>query len=83
MGEKILVQNDGQATLLEEAPSNKEVQLQDLINNNPNLLPLEELGLDGPLLIVGLEAPLSAGKADLIALAKSGELVLVEFKTGT
>src|SRR5690349_2237133 len=35
-----------------------------------------------PLLVVGRETALASGAVDLIALARGGELLLVEFKTG-
>ena len=38
--------------------------------------------MTGPVLVVGRETILSSGAIDLVALARSGELLIVEFKTG-
>jgi hypothetical protein len=59
-----------------------ESQLQDLVKNNPDLLPVDELGMTGPLMVVGRETTLRSGAVDLVCLARSGELLVIEFKTG-
>ena len=69
-------------TVLEQVPAESEAQLQGMLRDHPDLLPLEDFGLEGPLLVVGKETWLASGAVDLVGLAKSGELVLVEFKTG-
>jgi hypothetical protein len=46
------------------------------------LIPSDDLGLDGDLLVVGRETTLASGKIDLLCLSRSGDLVLIEFKTG-
>ncbi len=38
--------------------------------------------MTGPLLVVGRETSLQSGAIDLVAIARSGELLIVEFKTG-
>lgn len=38
--------------------------------------------MTGPLMVVGRETSLASGAVDLVAMARGGELVLVEFKTG-
>jgi hypothetical protein len=67
--------------LLETTVAN-EAELQTLIRDNPDLLPVDEFGLPGPLLVVGRETSLPSGAVDLVALSPSGDLLLVEFKTG-
>lgn len=59
-----------------------EAQIQEIVKDNPELLPVDELGVDGPLMVVGRETSLPSGAMDLVALARSGELLLIEFKTG-
>ena len=84
MARKMIVRpNGGQAgAVLEQVPAESEAQLQGMLRDHPDLLPLEDLDLEGPLLVVGKETWLASGAVDLVGLAKSGELVLVEFKTG-
>lgn len=48
----------------------------------PQLIPSDDLGLDGDLIVVGRETALASGFIDLLCLARSGDLVLIEFKTG-
>lgn len=62
------------------APS--ELTLQEVMKANPQLVPSGDLGLDGDLLVVGRETTLASGKIDLLCLARSGDVVLLEFKTG-
>ncbi|WP_134114127.1 hypothetical protein [Kribbella kalugense] len=45
-------------------------------------MPIEDMDLDGPLLVIGQEVGLASGRIDLVGLARSGDLLLVEFKTG-
>jgi hypothetical protein len=67
---------------LVEVPAESERVLQEIVKANPQLIPAEDLGLDGDLLVVGRETDLQSGAIDLLCLAKSGDLVLIEFKTG-
>jgi RecB family endonuclease NucS len=41
-----------------------------------------DLGLPGDLLVVGRETRVASGAIDLLCLSRSGELVIIEFKTG-
>ena len=52
------------------------------MKNSPTLLPVDDLGISGPLLVVGREASVASGSIDLVGAVPSGDLVLVEFKTG-
>lgn len=67
---------------LEEVLADDEAQLQRQLKAHPDLLPLEEFGLEGPMMVVGRETSLPSGAADLVGMARSGELLVVEFKTG-
>ena len=49
---------------------------------NPDLLPVDDLAMSGPLAVIGRETRLSSGAVDLVALSRSGDLLVVEFKTG-
>ncbi len=81
MGRRILFEHGEVETLLEEQRTN-EHQLQEVVKRNPELLPIEDLGMAGPLLVIGRETPLPSGAVDLVGLTRGGELVLVEFKIG-
>ena len=52
------------------------------MKNEPQLIPSDDLGLDGDLLVVGRETALASGYIDLLCLSRSGDVVLIEFKTG-
>lgn len=83
MPRKILV-TGGPAGVIDfvEVPATDEEELQKLLLQNPQLVPADDLGLDGDLLVVGRETPLASGRIDLLCLSRTGELVIVEFKTG-
>ena len=68
--------------ILEETLADNEKQLQELIKDNPDLLPVEDLGMKGPLAVIGRETGLPSGAVDLVALSRDGDLLIVEFKTG-
>jgi len=78
-----MIVNDGaDRRILEETRADDEEELRKLIKNDPDLLPIEEFGMTGPLLVVGRETTLPSGAVDLAAIARSGELLVIEFKTG-
>ena len=62
--------------------ADSEHELQTVLLNHPQLIPADDLGLDGDLLVVGRETTLASGSIDLVCLSKAGEVVVVEFKTG-
>lgn len=82
MPRRVLVERSGEFFDLVEVPAPNEHHLQEVIKTNPQLIPSDDLGLDGDLLVVGRETTLASGAIDLLCLARSGDLVLVEFKTG-
>jgi hypothetical protein len=82
MPRKVLLVTTDETPLLDEVLADDEAQLQEKLMMNPSLLPLEELELDGPMMVVGRETSLPSGQVDLVGLAKSGDLLIVEFKTG-
>lgn len=71
-----------QGMVLEETLADNEKQLQELIKDNPDLLPVDDLGMKGPLAVIGRETGLPSGAVDLVALSRDGHLVIAEFKTG-
>jgi hypothetical protein len=79
-----MVQRSGESSpaVLSEILAEDEAQLQEIMKQNPDLLPVDEFGMTGPLMIVGRETTLPSGYVDLVCLSQGGELLLVEFKTG-
>ncbi|UAL31139.1 hypothetical protein K8W59_06620 [Nocardioides rotundus] len=82
MPRKILVTGPSGAIHLVETPADNEFELQKCLQDNPQLLPGEDMGLSGELLVVGRETRVASGAIDLLCLSRSGELVIIEFKTG-
>jgi hypothetical protein len=83
MSRKILVvSNSGAPVDFIEAPASNEHELQNIMLNHPQLIPAKDLGLDDDLLVVGRETTLASGFIDLLCLSSSGEVVIIEFKTG-
>jgi hypothetical protein len=78
----LIVDGDGKRPVLSEVPAANELELQTLLRDTPDLIPTDELGIAGPLLVVGRETYLASGAVDLVAIARGGELLIVELKTG-
>jgi hypothetical protein len=72
----------GTGPVLNQVGADDEHQLQEQIKLQPELLPVDELGLTEAPLVVGRETSLPSGAIDLVLLDQAGELCLVEFKTG-
>ncbi|MCA0323974.1 MAG: endonuclease NucS [Actinobacteria bacterium] len=82
MPRKILVTGPAGVVDLVEVQADNEQELQEILRENPQLVPAEDLGLIGDLLVVGRETQVASGAIDLLCLSRSGELVIIEFKTG-
>lgn len=82
MVRRIRVQHEGVGYDVVELPASSEYSLQEIVKANPQLLPADDLGFDDDLAVVGRETTLASGAIDLLCLARTGDLVLVEFKTG-
>jgi hypothetical protein len=83
MARKIMVhREDGSRPILIEILADDEAQLQELMKENPELLPIGEFGMTGPLMVVGRETTLPSGAVDLVGISRGGDLLLIEFKTG-
>lgn len=82
MPRRVLMQRETETFNLVEVTAQSEHALQEITKANPQLIPSDDLGLDGELVVVGRETTLASGSIDLLCLARSGDLVLIEFKTG-
>jgi hypothetical protein len=78
----VIVRAGQPSEVLVEGPAQDEAQLQERLKHNPDLLPIEEFGLTGPLMVVGRETTLPSGSVDLMGVSREGDLIVVEFKTG-
>ena len=82
MPRKMVVQlADGSSPLLTEETAD-EAQLQELVKRLPDLIPIEEFDMAGPMIVVGRETTLPSGSVDLVGLTPAGEILVIEFKTG-
>ena len=83
MPRKIVLEgSDGAVEQLEEVSAANEAQLQNFLKANPELLPIEELELLGPMMVVGAETQVNSGAIDLVGVTPSADILLIEFKTG-
>lgn len=82
MGRQIVMQGPAGTIHLAEVLADNEAQLQEQLKAHPELLPVEEFGLQGPLMVVGRETSLPSGAADLVGMTSNGDIMIVEFKTG-
>ena len=74
--------SDGASEQLEEVSAANEAQLQNFLKANPELLPIEELELPGPMMVVGAETHVNSGAIDLVGITPTADILLIEFKTG-
>ena len=58
MPRRVLVTRSEQSFDLIEAPAPSEHHLQEVVKTSPQLIPADDLGLDGDLLVVGRETSL-------------------------
>ena len=84
MMKKLVRIERGQAQVIEPKIFEKEQELQEIVKNYPELIPLEEIGEEfEPILIIGHEFSLGdAGFVDLLGIDASGLLTIIEFKLG-
>ncbi|MGH7141860.1 MAG: hypothetical protein ACREF5_00040 [Candidatus Saccharimonadales bacterium] len=59
-----------------------EAELQDLLANDINILPLDEIGYEEPFVTIGKEVGLHGNSLDLMAISPSGQIAVVETKLG-
>jgi hypothetical protein len=79
---RMILLNGDDEVMLSEVEAVNEAQLQERLKNSPDLLPVDEMDLSGPLLVVGRETILPSGAVDLLAMAPAGDLLVIEMKTG-
>lgn len=73
MARKIMVRRkDESGSILTEVLAEDEAQLQEIVKENPDLLPVDEFGMTGPLMVVGRETTLPSGYVDLVCLSRDG-----------
>ena len=83
MARRIMIETaDGDRRILAESEADDELQLQELIKEKPELVPVEDLNMTGPLAVIGRETRLPSGAVDLVAVSREGHLLIMEFKTG-
>lgn len=78
----LVVSQDSDPVDFIEVPASNEQELQNILLSHPQLIPARDLGLNGDLLAVGRETTLASGYIDLLCVSSSGEVIIVEFKTG-
>ena len=79
MARKMIVRTgDESQHILEETEATNEEELRSLVKDNPDLLPIEEFGLNGPVMVVGRETTLPSGAVDLICVTANGDLLVVD-----
>ena len=79
MSKKIWRRAGGNLDALEQIQFADEETIQRIFNDNPDVIPVDDLGLS-ELMVVGREATLESGWADLLAVTRSGEILIIEFK---
>jgi hypothetical protein len=82
MARRILVRGEDRTVELVELAADNEVELQDVLRQAPNLIPINDLGLDGPMMVIGRETALPSGQVDLLGVTPTGDILIIEFKTG-
>src|SRR5206468_3358020 len=70
---------DGVESVVQEAEILTEKRLHDVLTENPELLPTDDLDMESTV-VVGRESGLESGYADLVLADSSGALCLVEVK---
>ena len=75
MPRKMVIRKDGNPHSLSQVVAANEEELQELVKENPDILPFEEYGFTGPLMIVGRETTLPSGSVDLVGLARGLQAV--------
>ncbi len=79
---RIVIMVGDTTPVLTEVRADNELQLQEQLKHHPDLIPIEEFGLPGPMMVVGRETSMLSGAADLLGVTPSADIVVIEFKTG-
>jgi len=65
---------------IQEKIYDNEAQLQNLLVDDVNVLPLEDIGYSTPFVTIGKEVSLQNGSLDLLAVSPEGHIALIETK---
>ena len=79
MPRTVLMRDGAGERVATEAELLTEQRLHDVLTEHPELIPVEDLGMS-KVVVVGREAGLDAGRADLVLLDATGRLCIVEVK---
>jgi hypothetical protein len=79
MAKKIWIRKNDGMEMVEETAFSTEGFIQGMFNDNPEVIPVDDLGLSR-LMVVGRESAFDAGYPDLIAVTETGDIVIIEFK---
>src|ERR1017187_5208096 len=79
MPRTVLMRDGAGERVATEAELLTEQRLHDVLTEHPELIPVEDLGMS-KVAVVGREAGLDAGRADLVLLDATGRLCIVEVK---
>lgn len=83
MSRKMIIEDlDGERKILIETRADNEAELEQFLKENPVLFPIEELDLPGPLMVVGVQVQVPSGAVDMVGLSRTGDVIILEFKTG-
>jgi hypothetical protein len=72
MARRILVRGEDRTVELVELAADNEVELQDVLRQAPNLIPIDDLGLDGPM------TALPSGQVDLLGVTPAGDILIID-----
>ena len=78
----IIEGTDGIRKTLIKTLADSEAELERFLKENPVLFPIEELNLPGPMMVVAVQAQVPSGAIDMVGLARTGDVIILEFKTG-
>lgn len=80
---KILHLNDNKRWVpVEKRYYDDEAHLQNLLAEDVNILPFDEIGYETPFVTIGKEIGLANGSLDLLAVSPQGHIALIETKLG-
>ena len=77
---KLVVIKESESRVMDQASFLQESELQDLLEKYPSIIPMEEIGEESQLTLIGREVNLPSGSIDLLYVDNDGVLTLVETK---
>jgi len=77
----IIISKKGEsATKLERKNFEKETELQKYIENNPEVIPIQDMKKDAKIAIIAREFPVRTGAIDAIGIDQDGDIYIIETK---